>query len=227
MRTADCCSHSLSEAIEGALPAINSGEYVYAPLKTEYPEIRLLSVLSGRFNDPLLVRIHHSKLTTPEPQPSQRMSLDWLQSNLPKGWEAFETSESKILFANGPRHSCSWTHPNPHVRTSHYAQTPIYPPPDFQPQYEALSYTWGDSVEMEEIFVQNANTLLDRGQYSISTLHVRRNLVDILRYLRHNDRHITLWIDAICINQNDVSEKSHQIRLMRNVYMLAQRVIVW
>lgn len=36
-----------------------------------------------------------------------------------------------------------------------------------------------------------------------------------------------LWIDAICINQEDVDEKSEQVRIMNEIYGAARRVSVW
>lgn len=36
-----------------------------------------------------------------------------------------------------------------------------------------------------------------------------------------------LWIDAICINQNNDSERAHQVRLMADIYQKASRVLVW
>jgi len=39
--------------------------------------------------------------------------------------------------------------------------------------------------------------------------------------------HRTLWVDAICINQNDVVERGHQVRLMRDIFSRAKRVVVW
>ncbi|MBE3048075.1 HET domain-containing protein [Candidatus Bathyarchaeota archaeon] len=34
----------------------------------------------------------------------------------------------------------------------------------------------------------------------------------------------TIWVDALCINQNDLTEKSHQISLMREIYATADCV---
>ncbi|GAA84330.1 HET domain protein [Aspergillus luchuensis IFO 4308] len=48
-----------------------------------------------------------------------------------------------------------------------------------------------------------------------------------LIHLRDNQLERILWIDAICINQEDDDEKSEQIPLMRSIYAQADRVIVW
>ncbi|KAK3322837.1 heterokaryon incompatibility protein-domain-containing protein [Apodospora peruviana] len=82
-------------------------------------------------------------------------------------------------------------------------------------QYEALSYVWGDSTERNEI-------LLDGQPMSIT-----RNLWTALKYIRQPDASRTLWIDAVCINQNDVHERNDQVRQMGRIYHQALRVLVW
>ncbi|KAF2122581.1 heterokaryon incompatibility protein-domain-containing protein [Lophiotrema nucula] len=36
-----------------------------------------------------------------------------------------------------------------------------------------------------------------------------------------------LWVDAICINQTSISERSHQVNLMRDIYQRSQETSVW
>ena len=55
---------------------------------------------------------------------------------------------------------------------------------------------------------------------------VGENLYDAL-ILRRRKITCPLWIDAICINQSDPVEKSHQVLAMDKIYFSAQRVIVW
>jgi len=82
--------------------------------------------------------------------------------------------------------------------------------------YEALSYEWGDP---------------DNPQYEIlvdgKPFTVRRNLHQALRCLRTEFSSRTLWIDAICINQEDVVERNHQVGMMGNIYNFASSVRVW
>ncbi|KAI1260847.1 heterokaryon incompatibility protein-domain-containing protein [Xylariaceae sp. FL1019] len=80
--------------------------------------------------------------------------------------------------------------------------------------YEALSYNWARAWDTSSIFCD--------GKPFTVTAH----LESALRRLRQtNDR--VLWIDAICINQNDLNERSHQVSHMRRVYQDARRVLVW
>lgn len=48
-----------------------------------------------------------------------------------------------------------------------------------------------------------------------------------LEQLRHASDTVELWVDTLCIDQNDVIEKNHQLPLMGEIYSKASQVIVW
>ena len=85
--------------------------------------------------------------------------------------------------------------------------------------YEALSYTWGDVTGKEEI-------VLDKKSFWIT-----RSLASALRQLRaYKPKHNSItfiWVDAICINQNDLKERETQVRKMTDIYSRAAQVLVW
>ncbi|KAM5349536.1 hypothetical protein ACJ41O_006041 [Fusarium nematophilum] len=83
------------------------------------------------------------------------------------------------------------------------------------PDYEGLSYVWGDSILSHEIYT-------DKGP-----LRVTRNCAAALKQLRHPFRDRVLWIDAICINQESLEEKSRQVPLMNKIFAEAKRVIIF
>ena len=56
---------------------------------------------------------------------------------------------------------------------------------------------------------------------------VTRNPEDALRRLRRRDGEVYIWVDAICINQADLTERSEHIIYMHHVYQCAERVLVW
>ncbi|EEU43574.1 uncharacterized protein NECHADRAFT_82497 [Fusarium vanettenii 77-13-4] len=89
------------------------------------------------------------------------------------------------------------------------------------PIYEALSYVWGSSDDGVAVSVAYSD---DPYQ---STLMVGQKLFVALQHLRRADKPRTMWIDALCINQEDIAERSNQVRNMGNVYRLASRVVVW
>lgn len=84
-------------------------------------------------------------------------------------------------------------------------------------RYFALSYVWGDNTITENILV---NTVW---------LRVTINLAVALRQLRDAmaPSKSYLWVDAICINQHDISERASQVQLMGDIYRDALKVVSW
>jgi hypothetical protein len=82
-------------------------------------------------------------------------------------------------------------------------------------QYEALSYVWGDR--------DNDQMIVLEGQ----PWRVTANLFQALRHLRHADRPRTLWVDAVCINQEDTDERGHQVSHMGPIFRKAETVVIW
>jgi hypothetical protein len=56
---------------------------------------------------------------------------------------------------------------------------------------------------------------------------VTENLVAALLRFRYLTNQRVLWIDSICINQNAIEKRNHQVKLMGNVYQRADRVLIW
>ncbi|KAK1460900.1 hypothetical protein CMEL01_15197 [Colletotrichum melonis] len=86
---------------------------------------------------------------------------------------------------------------------------------DKPPRFKALSYVWGD---------ENCTTpiLLNGLRFGVTY-----NLHAALKALRSKPNKSFLWVDAICVNQRDTSEKSHQISLMARIYSEAREVLCW
>lgn len=94
------------------------------------------------------------------------------------------------------------------------------------PSYIALSYTWGQaSNQTGRSDSPQAHSITLDGQ----RCEVQQNLHDALRYLGHRvrDAQCLLWVDAICINQEDVEERSAQVKMMKEIYERADRVFAW
>lgn len=90
------------------------------------------------------------------------------------------------------------------------AMTVAHPEP-----FEALSYVWGRGDLTDTIFCNG------------KTLHITTNLAVALRRLRFPDRPRTLWADQVCINQQDLVERSQQVRHMETLYRVTTKVLVW
>jgi hypothetical protein len=84
--------------------------------------------------------------------------------------------------------------------------------------YVALSYMWG--TEEGQMAIELNGIRVD----------VRRNLWDFLHQARidqRTDGTLMLWIDALVIQQNVVSERNHQVALMGSIYTRATSVLIW
>jgi hypothetical protein len=92
--------------------------------------------------------------------------------------------------------------------------------------YEALSYAWGEPTHTREIYVQHACDT-EGSSVDPSFLEVTNNLYAALSRLRDPDLPRLLWADAVCIDQQNLQERSDQDRLMASIYSSAIRVIVW
>ncbi|CAH0054944.1 unnamed protein product [Clonostachys solani] len=103
------------------------------------------------------------------------------------------------------------------------------------PQYEAISYAWGDQTSPDHITLRalpNAeSTVIDSNDGNAteaeSSLSIGQNLGAVLRHLRHEADTRILWCDSICINQQDFDERAAQVRRMGEIFKHAQRVIAW
>jgi hypothetical protein len=58
-------------------------------------------------------------------------------------------------------------------------------------------------------------------------MHIRTNLHSAFRHLRRQREDRILWIDAVCINQEDNIEKNHQVWMMKRIYESADQVVIW
>lgn len=83
------------------------------------------------------------------------------------------------------------------------------------PKYVALSYCWGDATHKTWVSCNGQR------------LALTKDLLNALRRLRRKDQTETLWIDQICINQEDLDERSRQVQLMRKIYKSAAYVYIW
>lgn len=90
-----------------------------------------------------------------------------------------------------------------------------------RPDYVALSYTWadqnGDRTLCDKIFLGNGWT-----PFSITS-----NCAAALRRLRSRGGTRVVWIDAICIDQTNIGERSHQVSMMRDIYSRAESVAIY
>lgn len=82
-------------------------------------------------------------------------------------------------------------------------------------RYDCLSYTWGTDSPKHVILLDDA------------ALPVTWNLLQALNSLRQAQKTGLVWIDAICINQQDLDERGQQVQIMPEIYSGAQHVIAY
>ncbi|KAL5344889.1 hypothetical protein ACLOAV_010286 [Pseudogymnoascus australis] len=150
-------------------------QYIYEPLSYDHEycqPIRLIRILPGVSDEPILCELFKTYLTTSEGR-QKRESVEGTLQETPENLE-----------------------------------------------YDALSYAWGDAQDRVAIHV-NGKTLL-----------VTQNLWSFLRHQRdtfaptdNSDR--TFWIDAICIDQMNLVERSKQVAFMADIYKEAKLVLAW
>ena len=103
--------------------------------------------------------------------------------------------------------------------------------------YEALSYEWGSNTETFPLSCCEDQPSLNNPEQSaelpvadhghFSSITIRSNLREALLRLRYSEKPRRLWIDAICINQEDNAEKSIQVGRMKEIYNKASLVVAW
>ena len=91
----------------------------------------------------------------------------------------------------------------------------VYKTLDSDTTYNALSYVWGDQSEKRRVICNGMACMI-----TVSLFHA-------LNQYRSTRADVLLWADALCIDQNNETEKTCQVRMMGDIYRQAQLVVVW
>lgn len=83
------------------------------------------------------------------------------------------------------------------------------------PPYTAVSYTWNGESRDHHLLVDGSN------------IKITQNVKKALPHLIRSAKTQHLWIDGVCINQEDDEEKAIQVPLMKEIYTLSQECLVW
>jgi hypothetical protein len=79
-------------------------------------------------------------------------------------------------------------------------------------EYTAISYVWGTNDCLQKTWLYNVQ------------MPIRQSLEQCLRHLRKETGAVVLWIDSLCINQDNTEEKSIQVNIIDRIYVRAQKV---
>lgn len=83
------------------------------------------------------------------------------------------------------------------------------------PPYAALSYVWGPPDPVDTVTVNE------------KSIGVTKNLHSALLHVRQESSVVTLWVDALCIVQEDKLEKSQQVQMMGDIFRTATSTFIW
>jgi hypothetical protein len=87
--------------------------------------------------------------------------------------------------------------------------------PDNAPPYEALSYVWGNTSDLKTI------------NWDDNAYFITKNLFEALGNVRSSCIERLMWVDAICINQENTLERNHQVSVMDQIYGNAKSVVIY
>jgi hypothetical protein len=88
-------------------------------------------------------------------------------------------------------------------------------------EYNALSYVWGDyasSSTFEPTILLDGKSFVVTPNLHVALLHLRPSA---------GSNSMRLWVDAVCINQNDSIERNSQVAMMQDIYASAAQVTIW
>jgi hypothetical protein len=98
--------------------------------------------------------------------------------------------------------------------------------------YCALSYNWGEEGKNRIRMFKPIDTGSDSRKKMLTVLdwknaYIQDNLMQALTQLRSDTEPVYLWVDALCIDQDNPTERSAQVARMHEIYSNAEKVCVW
>lgn len=95
---------------------------------------------------------------------------------------------------------------------------------DEHPDFAALSYVWGKTTATPPHHIDIRD---GPGGERLGSIPLMDNCFHALAELQKDPTRRALWVDAVCINQADCTEKGHQVRYMGDIYSLAKTTYIW
>ncbi|KAK4185856.1 heterokaryon incompatibility protein-domain-containing protein [Podospora australis] len=199
--------------------------YCYDPVITANREIRVLALHPGNSDDEVTISLQHRRLrlwdkneSTLESQGSQiQDDGEHDGNNVAQVITTTATKDTPTLRVASQKMDGTNIPDVDHDDTAEYEHDTTGIDWD---SYQALSYAWGSEQDPQPIFVKHAPTKNNK-------IMVTRDLLVALLHLRHSSDTLVLWIDAICIDQHNLKERSEQVALMGDIYRLSSHTIIW
>jgi hypothetical protein len=157
-----------------------------------------------------------AKLTVPAEQPKELGRSGKQKHDSPYAPLTTESRAFRLIRiakgANGDLISCTFSH---HQLSN-------------CPQFVAISYTWGPCEPLATILIDGTPMQIRQNLWVVlSTLRVGYTSAGKLPIDYFGQTLDLFWIDAICIDQGNISERNHQVNLMKDIYVQATEVWVW
>ncbi|KAF2468420.1 uncharacterized protein BDR25DRAFT_304884 [Lindgomyces ingoldianus] len=83
------------------------------------------------------------------------------------------------------------------------------------PHYIAISYAWGDASDTRRVILESVS------------IPVAASLHGALEALREKRETVLVWVDALCIDQQNRDERTQQVQMMTRIYSKADSVAIW
>ncbi|KAF4609610.1 hypothetical protein G7Y89_g15845 [Cudoniella acicularis] len=140
-----------------------------------------------------------------------------LRHNLRNRAGSWNSAQAKLLYTTLPAKSIRLLNINPGLSCENLSCSLEVVKLEDRPPFEALSYVWGKPDPLVEITCNNI------------AIHITPNLAAALHRIREPlaPKPRKVWVDAICINQDDDLERSSQVMFMKDIYSKAEKVLIW
>lgn len=166
-----------------------------------HDEIRVLQLAPGNIKDPLSGELETASIT----HGTLRHAKGTTSCSRQPRRLSSESGDSKYNERGAPLFDSNYTFNSELSR------------PRSSVQYEAISYAWGNLNKPHSIHII-------RG---IGEIAITMSLSELLRHFRYVHRQRNLWVDAICIDQNNTAERNRQVRMMADIFAASTTVLVW
>jgi len=213
--------HNQAFNVNAKLPRLS-----ISPYPTAYSQIRPNIEIPGESNSGVGEDWHRPRAASAASTPSSRI-LSWASSSPSSGilgpktyqYQSLQPAEIrlvKILPETMSKLRCEITHTSLQslpeytaISVSHCHSLAT------STNIELAKYAWGDGIDTTSLIVEGA------------AIPVAVSLYDALRAVRRKKEDIFVWVDALCIDQQNRDERATQVRLMGQIYSGAVSVAIW
>jgi hypothetical protein len=182
---------------------MSSQSYPYKPLNLPH-ETRILTVAPGKYDDELVCSLSHISIQATSDEPYDALSYCWSKSVSHDN----KIDESTVIQcgAYGKEDDGTEVKDGSNLKFKDLLD---------HPYYGSFYIRMGGKIPDETIKCDGVDVT------------VSGELIKALRQLREDETELRIWVDALCINQDDISERNEHVKTMGQIYANATRVRIW